>query len=103
MAYNHREYTRRWYYANPERVRAHRLTHKAIRLGQLVRQPCEKCGAQRADAHHSDYAKPLEVRWLCRRCHNHLHEKYPTHCSACHQFVSPKSEHVCMARDGEAA
>ncbi len=44
---------------------------KAIRHGVLVRQPCEACG--RSDrvshAHHDDYAKPFDVRWLCGFCH----------------------------------
>ncbi len=36
---------------------------------------CEKCKKRHHDihAHHDDYAKPLEVRWLCRSCHFRLH------------------------------
>lgn len=45
----------------------------AITTGKLVRQPCEECGAEKADAHHDDYAKPLEVRWLCRSHHRQWH------------------------------
>lgn len=40
-----------------------------IRSGRLQRLPCEKCLATPADAHHHDYSKPLEIVWLCRRCH----------------------------------
>jgi hypothetical protein len=25
-------------------------------------------------AHHKDYRKPLEVIWVCRSCHNKIHE-----------------------------
>lgn len=42
----------------------------------LERKPCEMCGEERSDAHHDDYSKPLEVRWLCRKHHMELHRKY---------------------------
>jgi len=47
----------------------------AIRDGVLIRQPCEKCGAAYAQAHHDDYQKPLDVRWLCASCHRLLHNE----------------------------
>jgi len=35
---------------------------------------CEKClKNKKLDAHHENYLKPLEVIWLCRLCHIHLH------------------------------
>ena len=45
----------------------------AIKAGKLVRQPCEECGAEKSEGHHDDYAKPLEVRWLCRSHHRQWH------------------------------
>ena len=44
----------------------------------LRREPhdCEKCGAEGAHAHHDDYTKPLDVRWLCRTCHGIEHRTY---------------------------
>ena len=45
----------------------------AVKKGRLTRQPCEECGAEKTDAHHDDYAKPLEVRWLCRSHHTKWH------------------------------
>lgn len=46
----------------------------AIRAGRLIRQPCEICGRTPADGHHDDYAKPLEVRWLCAIHHRWEHD-----------------------------
>jgi hypothetical protein len=66
-----------WRRANPEKYACHIAAAGALLRGQLVKQPCEVCGAteeqSRIDAHHSDYSKPLEVRWLCRAHHVRLH------------------------------
>jgi sterol desaturase/sphingolipid hydroxylase (fatty acid hydroxylase superfamily) len=48
----------------------------AIKTGKLIRLPCEICGAPKTDAHHDDYAKPLEIRWLCRSHHREHHAKF---------------------------
>ena len=56
----------------PERTLARRKTANAIRDGKLKRQPCEKCG-KKAQAHHDDYSKPLDVRWLCPEHHAEHH------------------------------
>lgn len=48
---------------------ARRKVSTEIEAGRLTRQPCEACGNQRADAHHSDYSRPLDVSWFCRSCH----------------------------------
>jgi hypothetical protein len=68
MRYRTRQ-AERW----PERESARRLTANAIKRGDLVRQPCGSCGEQKAHAHHDDYGKPLDVRWLCRPCHTAHH------------------------------
>lgn len=47
----------------------------AIASGSMIKRPCEICGEAKVDAHHDDYSKPLEVRWLCRKHHNELHAK----------------------------
>jgi hypothetical protein len=47
-----------------------------LHRGLILRQPCEVCGA-RAEMHHDDYAKPLEVRWLCREHHLAHHASEP--------------------------
>ena len=53
--------------------KAQSLLWKAIDRGKIVRQPCEVCGCEKADAHHQDYNKPLEVIWLCRKHHKEWH------------------------------
>lgn len=53
----------------PDQYHARSVVREAVRAGRLVRQPCELCGDAQAEAHHPDYAKPLDVRWVCRRCH----------------------------------
>lgn len=57
--------------------------YHAIKAGKLVRQPCEECGAEKAEAHHDDYAKPLEVRWLCRSHHRQWHVEHGEAKNAC--------------------
>lgn len=40
---------------------------------KLKRQPCEICGKSKVHAHHDDYLKPLNVRWLCQAHHSQWH------------------------------
>lgn len=70
----------RYYYENrPLLLRiqrpAHHAVKKALRDGTLIQQPCEVCGSLKSEAHHDDYSKPLEVRWLCHAHHQQEHEK----------------------------
>lgn len=55
---------------------AWKAMNKALRSGELERRPCEVCAHPKSDGHHDDYAKPLEVRWLCRSCHKLHHSKF---------------------------
>ena len=59
---------------HPERHAARRAVAEALRTGALIRQPCF-CGTHRSEGHHRDYAKQLEVLWLCRRHHVAIHRK----------------------------
>lgn len=55
-------------------MNARAAVYRAVKKGDLVRQPCEGCGAtDNIDGHHEDYSRPLDVSWLCRRCHKRLH------------------------------
>lgn len=58
----------------PERTKARYLVSNAIRDGRLKKQPCTFCGSQDGiEAHHHDYARPLDVTWLCTPCHRKFH------------------------------
>lgn len=46
-----------------------------LRLGYFSRQPCERCGSDKAQMHHEDYSKALDVNWLCRPCHMQRHKE----------------------------
>lgn len=72
---------RRWQAANIDarKSAARMAVRKAVRSGLLVRPSCcSDCGqeAVRLDGvtaiqahHHAGYDKPLEVEWLCPKCH----------------------------------
>jgi|GEM_PF-990020 len=50
------------------------LTRNYITAGKLIKEPCEVCGTEKdVEAHHDDYNKPLDVRWLCRKHHREHH------------------------------
>lgn len=59
---------------NPDKKIAWQMVSNALRDGRLVKKPCFKCGAK-AQAHHEDYSKPLDVMWLCRTHHLERHGK----------------------------
>lgn len=59
---------------HPDRARARYAVNNAIRDGKIQRQLCEVCGAK-AEAHHEDYSRPLEVRWLCEPHHKARHRE----------------------------
>lgn len=61
---------------------AQNLVEAALRQGVLQRpEACSECGKSyqfkdgrtAIQAHHSDYNRPLEVTWLCQKCHHKWH------------------------------
>jgi transposase-like protein len=64
--------------------RAQNLVEIAVRRGILTPSSCESCGAnghfkdgrREVQGHHDDYNKPLDVRWLCQKCHHAWHKSH---------------------------
>lgn len=46
-----------------------------IKRGKIIKQPCEVCSSPNVQAHHDDYDKPLEIKWLCSPCHIKYHKE----------------------------
>jgi len=56
------------------------ITGEAIQSGKLIRPNfCPVCGiakeVKRIEAHHDDYFRPLEVKWMCSQCHADYHKE----------------------------
>lgn len=70
---------------------AHNAVNKALKAGTLERQPCEVCGCSPdarwnsrtrsliVHAHHDDYSRPLDIRWLCKSHHTDYHRSIGTY------------------------
>jgi len=69
------EISKAWRQVDKRRDFCHNAVSRAIKSGQLVRQPCLRCGNEKSLAHHEDYDKPLDVMWLCQPCHKQRHKE----------------------------
>jgi hypothetical protein len=70
-----RAITIRWRIAHPDKYKAQATLGNAVRDGKKIKPSlCEPCGKEgRIHGHHADYAKPLDVQWLCAMCHHRHH------------------------------
>jgi len=59
-----------------KRIKARSILNHYLRDKKIERQPCEICGLIKTEAHHDDYDKPLEIRWLCFKHHREWHKKH---------------------------
>jgi hypothetical protein len=78
----HAAYMREWRRGHPLSDEARRRdiarSYASVyrRRGLLTREPCRHCGAEETIMHHDDYARPLDVVWLCRPCHRRHHRDH---------------------------
>jgi hypothetical protein len=66
--------------SDPEdlKVKASYKVRYAVMTGKLVKPgACQDCGVatekKSLHGHHEDYSKPLEVIWVCGKCHGKRH------------------------------
>jgi hypothetical protein len=63
---------------SPEVKRAYDAVYYAVKAGALARpSACPLCESSDGvvQAHHEDYAKPLDVVWACKACHEAMHHR----------------------------
>jgi hypothetical protein len=61
-----------WEYNLKSRARA--ISSVYLNRGKLKKEEtCFQCGLPSQEKHHPDYTKPLDVVWMCRKCHWALH------------------------------
>jgi formylmethanofuran dehydrogenase subunit E len=61
-----------------EKYYARQSLATAVKSGKVVKpMSCSECPeTHRIHGHHEDYSKPLDVEWLCPRCHGKRHRKH---------------------------
>jgi hypothetical protein len=73
--------TKKHRYLHPEREYARRVITQLINSKKLIPPlKCTLCNIRRNKkrkivAHHPDYSKPLEIIWICQKCHINIHNK----------------------------
>ena len=81
----HRNFYRKrknmWRFKNRNRQEKQEVTNvvsNAVQSGKLIKpKTCLCCDCERPlQAHHHDYDKPLDIIWLCSKCHGFIHSYF---------------------------
>lgn len=93
----HLETTRKYESENKEKISAQRKVRKAVLSGKLIRPAfCEICKCVcKPHGHHEDYKKPLEVIWMCSKCHLYYHQKNRFHAERLNERTPKGDAKVC--------
>lgn len=77
ITYSSPKHAALWAARNPHKRYAQSAAYYALKSGRIQRKTsCEHCGyAGKLQMHHPDYSKPLEVVFLCTKCHGKAHWK----------------------------
>jgi len=60
---------------NPKKIKAYIAMRSAIKNKILIKRECEVCGSENSHAHHDDYDKPIDVKWMCKKHHEEWHSE----------------------------
>lgn len=76
----YRKHAHEWPKRDRVKDKAQKAVYTEVRAGRLVPGSCEVGDGCKGpiQAHHDDYAKPLDIRWLCARHHAYEHAKEAT-------------------------
>lgn len=61
------------------KAKARSTLQYALKSGQIERLPCCICGNPKAEGHHEDYSRPIDVTWLCGFHHKQRHKEINKH------------------------
>lgn len=66
----------KWNKENRYKKSAHSKVKRSITMKDGKPNQCQLCGTRsdELEGHHYDYSKPLDVTWLCKRCHSLAHK-----------------------------
>lgn len=69
----------KWRNDNVIKKAASIIIGNAVRDGKIIKpSSCSQCNVTgvRIHGHHDDYAYPMNVRWLCSKCHTAWHKEH---------------------------